>query len=154
MTLGWQASTDPNVVGYNIYYGTSSGNYTSEVTVGNATSITLNGLVPGTTYYLAATTFDSQNLQSDFSPEITYTVPAVVTNPSANAATLTPVASLVGGQFSLNVAGVANGQYIIQASSDMVSWTSVATNTVPFTFMDPNAGQYKQRFYRANYVSQ
>ena len=29
------------------------------------------------------------------------------------------------------------------------SWTSALVNTVPFTFVDTNAGQFKQRFYRS-----
>jgi len=32
--LGWEPSPDPNAVGYNIYYGTASHNYTSKVSVG------------------------------------------------------------------------------------------------------------------------
>ena len=28
VSLAWDASTDPTRVGYNVYYGTSSGNYT------------------------------------------------------------------------------------------------------------------------------
>jgi hypothetical protein len=37
---------------------------------------------------------------------------------------------------------------VIEASTDLVHWVPVKTNTVPFTFEDPYAGQYNHRFYR------
>jgi hypothetical protein len=63
------------------------------------------------------------------------------------AATLTP-ASNVAGQFAFGVAGVTNYQYVVQASTNLLDWVSVQTNTAPFTFVDPNASQFSQRFYR------
>jgi hypothetical protein len=47
-----------------------------------------------------------------------------------------------------------NDEYIVQASSDLVNWTAVQTNTAPFTFVDPNASQFSQRFYRTLDISQ
>jgi hypothetical protein len=70
INFSWGQSTDPLVVGYNIYYGTSSGIYTNEVSMGNATSGTISGLVAGTTYYFAVTAVDSLNQESYFSDEI------------------------------------------------------------------------------------
>jgi hypothetical protein len=231
VTFGWEPSTDTNVVGYNIYSGTASRVYTSKISVGSVTTATISGLVEGTTYYFAATTYDAINQESDFSDEISYTVPGMATNqlptitgmlttntaivgqnvtfsvtatgtgpltyqwicgannivsatnavltlnnittaqagtyyvnvsnsvgstnsPTANlsvystvAATLTP-ASPVNGQFGLNISGVTNCQYVVQASTNLVDWVPVQTNTAPFTFMDANASQFSQRFYR------
>ena len=73
--LAWNASTDPNVAGYNIYYGGASGVYTNEISAGNATNVTISGLVPGTTYYFAATTYDAVGMESPFSSEVSYLVP-------------------------------------------------------------------------------
>jgi hypothetical protein len=58
------------------------------------------------------------------------------------------------GQFSFNVSGAANQQYVVQASTNLVDWVSVQTNTAPFTFVDPDAGQFSQRFYRTLLLSQ
>jgi hypothetical protein len=66
------------------------------------------------------------------------------------AATLTTIAE-PSGQFGFQVTGVANGQYVVQASSDLSHWTSVQTNTVPFVFQDNTTGS-NQRFYRAYYL--
>lgn len=67
------------------------------------------------------------------------------------AATLTTVAN-TRGQFSFQVTGVPGGKYVVQATSDLVRWTSVQTNTAPFVFQDSSANGFSQRFYRAYYL--
>jgi hypothetical protein len=53
-------------------------------------------------------------------------------------------------QFSLN--GFASGSYDIQASSNLLDWTTILTN-YPFsgsvTVTDTNAAEFGNRFYRA-----
>jgi fibronectin type 3 domain-containing protein len=78
----------------------------------------------------------------------------VSTNQPVNfnpAATLTTLAS-APGQFGFQVAGVAGGKYVVQATADLIHWTSVETNTAPFTFQDDTAHETSHRFYRAYYV--
>ena len=75
VTLAWNRSSDPIVAGYNIYYGGASGIYTNEICAGNATNTTISGLVEGTTYYFAATTYASSGMESPFSSEVSYLVP-------------------------------------------------------------------------------
>ena len=77
VTLAWNQSTDPIVAGYNIYYGGKSGIYTNEITVGNATNVTIVGFSKGVTYYFAATTYSAAGVESSFSSEIFYTVPLI-----------------------------------------------------------------------------
>jgi hypothetical protein len=79
VTLGWTASTGSNVTGYEIYYGTVSGNYTYNVNAGNTTSYALSGLSAGATYYFAATAYDSAGDQSAYSNQVSYTVPSACT---------------------------------------------------------------------------
>jgi hypothetical protein len=78
--LGWEPSPDPNAVGYNIYFGTTSHNYSTKTSVGNVTNTTLTGLVAGQTYFFAATTYDAANQESGFSNEASYAVPFSATN--------------------------------------------------------------------------
>jgi hypothetical protein len=73
---------------------------------------------------------------------------ALVTVPLPAPALLTP-ATHANGQFALTVAGSAGTNYVVEASTDLVNWVPVATNTAPFTFTDTQAGQFKQRFYRS-----
>ena len=75
VTLGWDPSSDPNVAGYNIYYGTESHQYANEISVGTGTSVVISGLMEGMTYYFAATTYDIFDQESSFSDEAPYTVP-------------------------------------------------------------------------------
>jgi hypothetical protein len=65
--------------------------------------------------------------------------------------TLTPV-SLAAGNFTLRINGSVGPSYILQASSDLITWTALSTNTpslMPFTVIDTNAGSFNHRFYRA-----
>ena len=66
VTLAWNPSTNPTVAGYNVYYGGASGIYTNVVSAGNATNITISGLVAGLTYYFAATTYSDSGVESPF----------------------------------------------------------------------------------------
>lgn len=74
--LGWNPSPDTNVIGYDMYYGNASGDYTNEILEGNYTNGVILGLVDGATYYFAVTAFDSSELESVFSNEIKYQVPS------------------------------------------------------------------------------
>jgi hypothetical protein len=76
---------------------------------------------------------------------------ATLTVLTSAAATLAP-AVRAGGQYALIVAGVPGYNYVVQASTDLVNWVPVQTNTAPFTFVDTNASQFGQRFYRSVYA--
>ena len=75
VTLAWNASTDPNVAGYNVYYGGACGAYTNKICAGNATNATISGLTQGTTYYFAATTYAASGMESPYSSEVSCLVP-------------------------------------------------------------------------------
>ena len=77
VTLAWDRSQDTDIAGYRVYYGTSSGHYTTMTSVGNNTSCTITNLEPGRTYYFVATAYDTNGHESAFSGEIPYTVPFV-----------------------------------------------------------------------------
>jgi hypothetical protein len=227
--LGWDPSSDPHASGYNVYYGTVSHVYTHKVSAGTGTTVTINGLVEGVTYYFAATTCDISNQESSFSEEIPYTVPGVPVNLVVtnilitgqniifnaatgnsqsgcqwqfNAANLagatnavlvltgvttnqsgiysvtvgdgtggttnltvnllvyaTAAASLdrvtsTGGRLAFNVSGVPGFQYVVQASTNLVTWVPVQTNNSPFDFIDTDTNRYARRFFRSVAVFQ
>ena len=140
VVLAWNPSPQTNVVGYKIYSGTASHQYSSVLTVANVTHATLSGQVPGETYYFAATAIDAAGNESAFSNEASYVMP-----PLASALT---AAVHAAGRFSFLVSGGAGQAYVVQASTDLLAWDSVATNTAPFVFEDAHAGEYSRRFYR------
>ena len=57
------------MIGYKIYFGTGSGNYSSSVDVGNVTTCTLTGFQSGVLYYFAATAYNA-SAESEFSSEV------------------------------------------------------------------------------------
>jgi len=81
-TLSWTAPTQnedgsplTDLAGYTIYYGTASGNYTSQIPINNPgiTTFVVDNLSPDT-YYFAATASNSAGQQSRFSGEAVKTV--------------------------------------------------------------------------------
>ena len=78
VSLIWDPSISPDVSGYKIYVGTSSGIYSAPITIGNQTSYTVTGLSNGT-YYFAVTSFGLYGNESPFSNEVSATLgtPAV-----------------------------------------------------------------------------
>lgn len=78
VTLTWQRSRSAKVVGYIVYYGTSSRNYAYRLNVGNITTYTLGALTAGKRYYIAVAAYDFYDNESKPSNEITYT-PTIAT---------------------------------------------------------------------------
>ena len=76
--LTWDANAEPDLAGYRVYYGTASRNYSETVDLGRATTCSISGLAATTTYYFAVTAYDTEGLESGFSNEVSYTVPADV----------------------------------------------------------------------------
>ncbi|MDB6122319.1 MAG: hypothetical protein JWQ71_1312 [Pedosphaera sp.] len=58
-----------------------------------------------------------------------------------------------GGGFSFTLTGAPQATYIIQASTNLTSWSQLATNTLPangtLTIPDPQASTFSRRYYRA-----
>jgi len=83
LTLTWQASaSSPNIDGYRIYYGTSSGNYSQHVdVVGTATKATVANAPSGSTYYYAVVAFKS-GVESTLSNEVKSSLPSATPTPT------------------------------------------------------------------------
>ncbi len=59
--------------------------------------------------------------------------------------------SLAGSSAQLQLTGAAGGKYVIQASTNLVTWTPLITNNATNGFLlltDTNAGKFDHRFYR------
>ena len=70
VTLTWDPNTEPDLAGYQVYYGTSSGIYTDSIDVNNSTTCTISDLEEDHTYYFAATAYNTSGDESDFSNEV------------------------------------------------------------------------------------
>lgn len=153
LQLAWDPS--PDASSYQVYYGVGSGSYTNTLAAGSATNATISGLREGTTYYFSATALAASGLESDFSGEISYTVPVTSGNqpPTLNALAGVTVNQNSGAR-TVNLAGISSGSasenqtLTVTATSSnpslipnpAVSYLSPATTgTITFT---PVAGQY------------
>jgi hypothetical protein len=63
------------VAGYRVYYGTTSGAYTSQIDAGTNTTSIINNLLLDEIYYFAVTAYTADGLESLPSNEISYFVP-------------------------------------------------------------------------------
>lgn len=153
VSLGWQPSPDVNAAGYNIYYGTASHAYDNKINVGNVAVAVIDGLVEGTTYYFAATTYDAANQESGFSNEAGYEVPAAVIT---NVLAAMQIQTAPDGQFLLTISGTANQSYDIEATEDFLVWTVIGTAVTGddglLEFADVNAPNFPRRFYRTREI--
>ena len=149
LTLAWDPVPDPNIAGYNLYYGVASRVYTNVVAVGNTEQITITGLIPGVTYYLAVTTRLVTGIESAYSDEVVFAIPKVVPalHPSV----------LPSGQVTLAAGAPPGHTYDVLATQDFSLWQAIGTVTVDasgsFSFTDPDAGLYPLRFYQLHETS-
>jgi hypothetical protein len=141
VTLAWDPSPDPTVVGYKVYYGVASLTYTNVIDVGDATSVTISNLVEGTTYYFAATAYNILGMESAFSAETVYTVPAGSGNQPP---TLNAISNLTinedAGQQTVNLSGITSGA-TNENQTLTVGATSSNTGLIPnptVTYTSPN----------------
>jgi hypothetical protein len=147
VTLAWDPSTGTNIAGYKLYYGASSRTYTNTLTVGTATSATISNLISGATYYCAATAYDTSNLESDFSNEVSYTNVVLVaptialTSPANNAAYAAPAtvslaASVTANGHSITAVQFYNGANLLGQDTTApyaFTWSSVPAGSYSLT---------------------
>jgi hypothetical protein len=142
--LSWEPSSSPGVIGYDVYYGTSPGNFPYMVNAGGSTSVTLAGLSPGVTYYFVATAYDSLGRHSAWSAPASFRVPE----------TLTMVTAPGPGRAALLRFPVQPGRrYEVLAASDGMTWKVIwqsgsASGSGWMECADTNATAYATRFYR------
>jgi hypothetical protein len=70
VTVSWAANADPDLAGYILAYGTTSGSYGAEVATGLVTSYTLSGLPEDITHYFAVQAEDTAANRSPYSTEV------------------------------------------------------------------------------------
>ena len=141
LKLSWNPSKDPSVSGYNVYYGKSSGVFDHKVSVGNATTVTVSGLVEGTTYYFVATASTTSGLESPPSGQISYTVPGTWLS-------ITPM--LVSGVRAVKIAssGVIRSPWTLQTSPDLKTWSTMSKGTNSLVQVTNSSTSVPAAFYR------
>src|SRR5436189_5056710 len=94
VALEWNPNPEPDIAGYRLFYGPSSGNYTQQIDVGNTTAATVSDLANGT-YFFVVKAYNTATLESPPSNEVSATVgmsPTPTPAPTGTA-TATPTAT-------------------------------------------------------------
>jgi len=145
-------SWDPNppeelVVGYRLHYGTSSGNYTTSVTMGDVTSYVISGLESRVTYYMVVTAYNASGLESQTSNEVSFT-------PGLSGVNIVVSPTL---QVIVTVRGLIGHRHRVEATSDFMAWTLIGEVTLgtngTVSFIDTSATGFPMRFYRTTDIT-
>ncbi len=82
VTLSWNRNQEPDIAGYKVFYGTASHQYTESETINDAKhsptqiSHTVSNLSDGMTYYFSVRAFDLAGQMSDYSQEVSVSIPS------------------------------------------------------------------------------
>ena len=144
MTLAWDPSPGSDIAGYRLYEGAASRTYTNVIDAGNATNGTFSSLVSGATYFFAATAYDTNGLESDYSAKSVTLSPAnqqspviALTSPANGAAytapaTITSAASVTANGHTITQVQFYNGATLlgtVAAAPYNFSWNNVSAGT-------------------------
>jgi hypothetical protein len=83
LDLAWDPNEEPDLAGYRVYYGTTSGKYIDFVDVGRVTAYRLDDLLEDVTFYVALTAYDTAGNESDRSDEVSGVGVAALETPSS-----------------------------------------------------------------------
>jgi len=123
VTLAWDASPSPQVIGYRVHYGTHSGNYSQLLDVGNQTQADVPNLVDGTTYFFTITAYTATGDESAPTDELVHTVSAgVLVNISARASVGTGNDVVIAGFI---VGGSSRKTFVIRALGPALAQSGV-----------------------------
>ncbi len=143
-----------------VYYALNGLGWTTATTGNGWTNWTASLTLPPGTNTLQAYAVDTSGNASPvssckviFLTTLTGSVSLNTTNsPPPSVPSILNSVAYANHSYSFTVSGATGYKYAVEVSTDLVNWTPVETNTAPFTFVDNNAGQYSQRFYRSVYA--
>ena len=157
-TLAWDANTESNLAGYRLHYGTAQGNYTTTLDVGKTTSAMLSSLTSGQAYYAVVTAYNTSQLESLASNEVSFTPSAsAATNVGLWPASATPTVAdggpdnpvEVGVKFSSDVPGTITGVRFYKAQTNTGAhvanlWSSSGALLANAQFTNETASGWQQ----------
>lgn len=110
VTLQWDPPTEGTPTGYKIYQGLKSGEHDKIIDAGLRRELTIQGLLPGTTYYWRATAYNAE-AESDFSNEVSKYIPAV---PVLSAPVVTTAFNGTAVTFTFDTGNVVPTRYFVR----------------------------------------
>jgi hypothetical protein len=156
--LSQNVSTTPGAV-YDINFWAEDGdghNFTAEFNFGNFEANLLNpfAIGPGE-WYSGWKDFNFEVTATELQTDLSFVIAADMGSEfGVDSVSVIPVPDFegvaAGTNFDVTVSSPTNST-IIQASTNLINWVAVYTNTPPFTFTDC-ISQFPRRFYRAAIV--
>jgi hypothetical protein len=146
VTLAWDPDASGSIAGYRLYDGMVSRAYTNVIDTRTATTQAVTGLTIGVTYFFAVTAYDTNGLESDYSAEISYTVPVPTNNPPTISLTAPANGSVYTAPATITLAAAvtSNGHTIsqVQFYNGATLLGSVAAAPYSFAWSEVNVGLY------------
>jgi len=145
VTLSWNPNSEADIAGYKIHYGRGSRTYPFVVDAGSATTQVIGHLQDGGSYFFAVTAYDHAGLESDFSGEISYTVP------------LRTISAVGDGSFRIRFQGAPERTYRIEYTESLTApnWRTLGIHTAGanglFEIIDRPIAGSPTGFYRSVY---
>ncbi len=139
VSLAWDANTEADLAGYRIHYGTASRSYTASMDVGRVTTCSISNLAVGQTYYFAATAYNASGTASDYSSEVSYSIPAPNGAPSTPATPAGASSGWVNTAYTFTTSATDPNGHSLEYRYDwgngsISGWgAAVRTNTWPST---------------------
>lgn len=156
LSLAWDPVADPNVEGYYLFIGTSSGAYSTVIDVGNTTSYTYTTANSGTTYYISVAAYTAGPVVGGHSPEVVATTSGgpVLTNPGNQTTALNGTVTLTlratdpnNDPITFGALGLPPG-LTLNPTQGVISGSPTTAGTYPVsvTAADTNANVATQSF--------
>ena len=141
VSLSWDPNTEPDIAGYKVHCGTSSGVY-SQFTDVSQTTASVSDLAVGIRYYFAVTAYNKAGLESGYSEEVSAIVPSPDTAPAPQYLLNISTRVRVGGGDNVMIGG-----FIIDGDSNKdilfrALGPSLANLGVPRVLADPTLEVY------------
>jgi hypothetical protein len=111
VSLAWDASTEQDIAGYRIHYGTTSGVYTTTLDVGNTSEVTISNLPTGNTYFFVVSAYSTASLESLPSNEASFAAEPAVIRGAYSGATISGADAYVG--LSVSKKGRFSGRIVL-----------------------------------------
>jgi hypothetical protein len=142
-TMAWNASSDPSVAGYYIYAQADNSTNLTRIDVGRSMKATLDGLKEGITYTFTVKAYNSSGVESAASnaAKVVVPVPLQLLDPTSN------------GSQRLQYPVAQGHWYEIQASTDLMNWTTISQTGVASAYawtvyQDLQSTMFPARYYR------
>lgn len=148
--LAWSRNTEPDIAGYRVYFGSSSGLHTSEIWVGDQTSVTISNLHEGLRYYFAVTATTTAGIESAPSEELV--LQAHFEEVPLSIEFLEPASR---GTIQIRFPTKENRVYALESSQDLKSWGPITMrfgtgDTAAVSLSHVNG--FVRQFYRVRVV--